>query len=308
VQGAGRGRAAPGGEARFEVLAHDEFGNRCRGPELHKKLPIQARLQGPDGAEVPVRVAPQDDGRFACAYTAPPAPGYYRLHLETGGHPLPRTPYSVHVSHEEVEPDSATLLEGSGGGAAPGRGAAPGAAAAPPPPALDQSRVWERIAAAAYASDGALAGWDSDEEGGARARQTPEDAYLAAHPGVPVVDALEDIWLVSKLQRERKSKEEEAKAARLGEMRARLEAAYGPGRPPEAAAVQAAVRALLEEERGGGAGGEARQAPGTPEAGEGVAAAARGAGGKGTGAAAGRPLPRGGRALAAAAAELDELA
>lgn len=42
---------------------------------------------------------------------------------------------------------------------------------------------------------------------------------LQANPGVPVVDNLEDIWRVTKLQRERKAKEEAIKKARLVKMR-----------------------------------------------------------------------------------------
>ena len=45
---------------------------------------------------------------------------------------------------------------------------------------------------------------------------------VQANPGVPVVDNLEDIWRVSKLQRERKAKEEAAKKARLVKMRVRI--------------------------------------------------------------------------------------
>ncbi len=38
---------------------------------------------------------------------------------------------------------------------------------------------------------------------------------------MPVVENLEDLWMVSKLQRERKAKEEAAKQRRLSQMRVR---------------------------------------------------------------------------------------
>ena len=44
---------------------------------------------------------------------------------------------------------------------------------------------------------------------------------MQAHPGVPVVDNLEDIWRVSKLQRERKAEAEAKKKAHLARMRVR---------------------------------------------------------------------------------------
>ena len=44
---------------------------------------------------------------------------------------------------------------------------------------------------------------------------------MQAHPGVPVVDNLEDIWRVSKLQRERKAEAEAKKKAHLARLRVR---------------------------------------------------------------------------------------
>ena len=100
VAGGGRAAADPGALARFEIQLRDEFGNRCRGPGLAGKLPLEARLEGPGGSgTVAVAVdGPGDDGRILCSYEAPRRPGYYRLHLESGGAPLPRTPYSVKVA------------------------------------------------------------------------------------------------------------------------------------------------------------------------------------------------------------------
>ncbi len=43
-------------------------------------------------------------------------------------------------------------------------------------------------------------------------------AVVQAHPGVPVVENLEDLWMVSKLQGERKARDADAKRARLARM------------------------------------------------------------------------------------------
>ena len=62
-----------------------------------------------------------------------------------------------------------------------------------PPPPRDAVAEWGRLAAALGASD-------DDEE------DTDDDASAeatAAKAGVPVVESLTDLWLVSKLQRER---------------------------------------------------------------------------------------------------------
>lgn len=252
---------------------------------------------------------------FSPSCFAAPEPGFWRLHISCSGQPLPRTPFSVHVA------DPAAKLEGpaAAGDAAAGDAAAaaaaegaadegaanPAAAAgtaagdvssvppAPPAPAsapiVDQSRVWEQIAAAAFAADGSMDGWDSDSERQA-AKQSKEVAYIKvrrwlvnaplsciqycmqhflqlllgasspvlapaccstvhrcmpghtvpaeeekrelaftppacyrrstpataqANPNVPVVENLEDLWMVSRLQNEKKRKEEQEKARRL---------------------------------------------------------------------------------------------
>lgn len=43
---------------------------------------------------------------------------------------------------------------------------------------------------------------------------------MQAHPDVPVVENLEDLWMVSKLQAERKEREAAAKRVRLAHMQA----------------------------------------------------------------------------------------
>ena len=137
-------------------------------------------------------------------------------------------------SREALGPDtpgspSPAATTSEGGEAAPA-GEAPSSPTPPlpPPPVVDQSRVWEQIAAAAFAADGSTAGWDSDDDGNGSGRRghkshqqqrggpdSSEQRYLAAHPGVPVVESLEDIWKVSRLQRERKQREERQRQKHL---------------------------------------------------------------------------------------------
>ena len=47
----------------------------------------------------------------------------------------------------------------------------------PPPPVRDEMRVWADIAAAAFAADGDMAGWDSDVEREAK-KETQEEKYI----------------------------------------------------------------------------------------------------------------------------------
>lgn len=51
---------------------------------------------------------------------------------------------------------------------------------------------------------------------------------LQAHPNVPVVENLEDLWMVSKLQRERKAKQKAAKERRLFQLQVRNVYFYEP--------------------------------------------------------------------------------
>lgn len=138
--------------------------------------------------------------------------------------------------------------------------------AAEPAP-LDLTNLWESRARLAYAADGDDAGWDSDGEAAASsATGAPEDAYIKAHPDVPVVENLEDIWQVSKLQAERKKKEEKAKTDRLRQLQERLGSEFGAAQPPKPEEVQAALQEILEAERsakqGCAAGAEGGKAAG----------------------------------------------
>lgn len=138
-----------------------------------------------------------------------PTPGFWRLHIECAGQALPGAPFSVLAADPaaaalEAPAQAAAAGEGQEGAAdpaaageapdsgaalheaAPSHGAAAAArtaaaAAAPAaPPVLDEMRVWERIAAAAFAeADGCMEGWDSDSE---QKQETKEEKYIRVRP------------------------------------------------------------------------------------------------------------------------------
>ena len=185
-------------------------GCRCRwfgdAAQLHQLLPLEASLSC-DSSELPVRLEATREGRFECTYT-PPSPGYWRLHIACRGQPLPRTPFSVHVADpaaaapaleagaapaaDSAQPQHDTHSAADGGssseadaGAALPSAATPAAATGPAPaaaplqgPVRDQMRVWEQIAAAAFAADGSTEGWDSDGEREGRKGGSGEDKYI----------------------------------------------------------------------------------------------------------------------------------
>ncbi|KAI3425374.1 hypothetical protein D9Q98_009138 [Chlorella vulgaris] len=272
VAGPGRSTAVAGQEARFCVEVQDGFGNRWSGDpaQLAAQLPLQASLcGGPNACELQLELKPTRDGVLECSYTAP-TPGYWRLHISCRGQPLPRTPFSVQVADPAAAAAAAcqapAVDEGAAGdgtclvpenGSEPSSdataaadqldkiAAAPSAVPLPGPPAVqDRMRAWEVIAAEAFAADGSMDGWDSDTERRKR-RARPEDNLAKTHPGVPVVENLEDLWLVSRLQNERKAKEEKAKTKKLQGMRSQLEKAFGAPQMPTHEEVTTAVKEIV---------------------------------------------------------------
>lgn len=246
VQGEGRSQARCGELTTFEILVFDEHGSRCDDshrlvsqPSWVEEMLVEATLEGGGGGgEVEVDIeALGSEGRLLCRYTAPKTPGLYRLHCSLKGKPLPGTPHSVSiVASDVVSTKSPTLCETSEESHDNGV-------------IHDSSSIWEAIAAAAYRADGDETGWDSDEEISRKAK-TAEDSYLESHPDVPVVENLEDLWLVSKLQRERKKKEEAEKAQRLGTLKSRLESEFGPGQPPPSVEeAKAVMQEILKSEK-----------------------------------------------------------
>lgn len=288
VQGQGRAHAVVNTVTQFEIVLFDQYGNQCLTPSPYNKksveIPLEAYVEGAGAGplnanKIPVEIIPynlsknsapagQEDALIGC-YTAPALPGYYRLHVEWDGKALPGTPYSVCVVEKERkiptngEPinenevgdenniDSKDEAEESnftiGGGGTP-ISAPPRNNSTKTPGIHDEMAAWERIAAAAYAVDGVTEGWDSEEDE-IKKKETSEDAYINSHPDVPVVENLEDLWLVSKLQKERKAKEEEQKRKKLDCVREKLQGEFGPGQVPTAEEAEMALKEILKEEK-----------------------------------------------------------
>lgn len=171
--GEGRGRAVTGRPARFSVLLHDAHGNRCGAGAPATGVPLETELTGPGPAPPAVRVAwDEAAGRYDCEYCLT-SPGLYRLHLASGGVPLPGAPFSVRcvVAGEDAEVEESRAGPGAQAQDCAGQGLESAAR-----PVQDLTTRWEEIARAAYLLDGDAAGWDSDGE--AAVQRTPEDEYI----------------------------------------------------------------------------------------------------------------------------------
>ncbi len=236
------------------------------------EIPLEAYLEGAGAGPMnanKIQVdfdfgANQDDALFCC-YVAPALPGYYRLHVEWDGKALPGTPYSVSVVATEADLGLRDIVSGSttkrtgsnvlsegeeeerlGDDAA--TTTTPATTFTKTPVIRDEMAAWERIAAAAYATDGVTEGWDSEDDE-IKKKTTSEETYINSHPDVPVVENLEDLWLVSKLQKERKAKEEDQKRKKLESVREKLEGEFGPGQVPTAEEAEVALKEILKEEK-----------------------------------------------------------
>ena len=125
------------------------------------------------------------------------------LEVTVGGRHVPGTPLAV-------------ALVGGGGGV--------GHAPTHPPVPADASRAWAARAAAALAELGEQEGEEADNatppllDPAGRPLDPATAAYSAAHPGVPVVEDLNDLWLVGRLQRERERKKQDAAALEPGDV------------------------------------------------------------------------------------------
>ncbi|DBB00652.1 TPA: hypothetical protein ACH3X3_002330 [Trebouxia sp. C0006] len=197
VVGPGRTHSTTGELAEFFIEGRDQFGNRCDG-DLPSQLPVTVKLSYKPFT-CAVSVIPTDDGRYSCMYT-PDRSGFYRLEVTSQGIHVYGSPFSVKVS----EPNDTVAGKGKAHKLQQSNAVEDVCR-----PLIDQVKAWEGIAAAVYAVDGSMDGWDDDN----KKPQSSEDKYLLAHPDVPVVDNLEDIWLVSKLQEERKAKQKEQERA-----------------------------------------------------------------------------------------------
>ena len=151
------------------VGARDAHGNTLPASAA---LPVVTGSVSVGGAVVPLLFGGESDidgkptGWLSAPLTLPPAPAAAVLDVRVAGRRAPGAPRS--------------LLIGEEGGGTGG------------PPPRDAVSEWGRLAAALGASDD-----EADTEDAAAAEAT------AAKAGVPVVESLTDLWLVSKLQRER---------------------------------------------------------------------------------------------------------
>ena len=238
-------------------------------------MPLETYLESSRGHKIPISMQMNGlDGRIMCSYDASMECGFYRLYVEWGGASLPGTPFSVSVvteeeynntqkikkpvgesttatdgmsDEEDIFDDEESSEKGAGTSGAKSGPAGKKKASANEPFVPDKMALWERIAAAAYAADGITEGWNSDEEERKKI-ETKEEVYMREHPNVPVVENLEDLWMVSKLQREKKAREEQEKEKTLQGMKEKLEGEFGPGEVPTAEEAEAALKEILEEE------------------------------------------------------------
>lgn len=248
AKGEGRRSAVVGKPSSFSVLLHDVAGNRCSGAAALKAVPLTAELEGPHGELVATVTIQFDeiDGSYLCCYTVS-EPGLHRLHLLSNDVHIPGSPFSLEATRD-TRLGAGDVESEVNGQITTSSSASPSTTQTHPTPApKDEYARWEARARRAYVADGDDAGWDSDGEG-KKEHRSGEDAYIRAHPDVPVVENLEDIWQVSKLQAERKKKEEKAKSERLKGLQERLGATFGAAEPPKPEEVQAALRQILRKE------------------------------------------------------------
>ncbi|CAG9460417.1 unnamed protein product [Pedinophyceae sp. YPF-701] len=184
---------ATGDCVQVDVLVRDRFGNDCAAVDaLHFARKLTWRLLDSSGKDVmpqidfdgtaaPTNALQNAEGDIRVVKSCrPPGPGMYRMHVAVeGGGELRGSPLSVQV-HGDNLADAA------------------GASSQPPP--VDVAALWARIAAVELA--GETESRDSSDE-----RETAEEAYIRQHPDVPVVADLQDMWLVSRYQAERKRAE-----------------------------------------------------------------------------------------------------
>ncbi len=183
----------PGETMEFEIHARDRFGNRCTS-DPDADGPLEVLLDGSGDA---VRVVRAGDGRMIVRIPIEEgAPnGMKVLRVLLGGRDIPGTPFSIEcgIGDDGMVPRTAMR------------------AAEGPEHGVERSK-WDAFV---FEDDD---GWDSGTDEG--------DGEAGEENKVPVVENLEDLWLVSKLQQERKAKEAQEKKSRVEAMRRTLEASF----------------------------------------------------------------------------------
>ena len=235
---------APGDTLEFDIHARDRFGNRCTSdPDVNG--PLEVLL---DGSADGIRVVRAGDGRMVARVVIEDR-GRHVLSVLLGGRDVPGTPFSI-----ECE-DGASSVRGSeeeeGGGDEGGdndkdeggtfsflsttkkKGKAIG---------VERSK-WD-----AFVFDEDDEQWDDDDDDD----ESHGDDDGGTAGSVPVVETLEDLWLVSKLQQERKAREAQEKKKRVEAMKRDLEARFGSVEVGEIEDERAAFHAFLGAMVGGG--------------------------------------------------------
>ncbi|CAL8470902.1 g10444 [Coccomyxa elongata] len=232
AKGLGLSRALAGTPATFTILAKDDLRNKrlCGGDVF------AVRLNGPDSIEG--RVIDNDDGTYTVNYTATVAGKYELAITDDAGEHVADSPYATRVLSGRPSVKHCAVTGDGRRSVVAGRPAhftveardqfgnrhaqltdascdevEPQADTKSSPkdefqPIEDQVKKWDFIAEREYQFDGNADGWDSD----VAEEETPEQKYIKAHPDVPVVENMEDLWKVSKLQRERKRRQEQIAA------------------------------------------------------------------------------------------------
>ena len=186
--------------AQSTLVLNDAYGNRCSGSVQITKVSVS--LTGQHGEDIRVETEGLEDGTFKLTYT-PTVMGYCRLYCYINDAALPDCPYSVKVVEAPAlmscssKPNEEPLVDQT--------------------PVVDTISLWEQIAAKEYQADGEEDGWDSEPE----EEETQEEKYAREHPDVPIVENLEDLWKVGKVQkaiRDAKRRQKEKEIANLTKM------------------------------------------------------------------------------------------
>lgn len=226
VSGCGLRRARVGRRAEIVVECLDRFYNRVQRPSaddddgdesvsISSVLGLRISATDVSGREMEtlddqgVRIEVDENTGNVIASYAPKRAGMYRLVVWSKDETMMgESPYALHVKNENENDDV-------------GNDDGVGFATSEEKP-NDLAREWEMIAKADYARDGDDFGWDS---GASDDEEETEDARAARKsPHVPVVTNYEDLYKVGRLQRRMKEKHAEEQAAKLADMRAKLEA------------------------------------------------------------------------------------
>jgi hypothetical protein len=220
--------ARPGDTMEFEIRARDRFGNMCTS-DPDADGPLEVLL---DGSGDCVKVVRAGDGRVVVRITieeeeedSPKDSKVLRLlRVLLGGRDVPGTPFSI-VCGNRAEGEAEDEAEGEAEDEAEDE--AEGEAARDHPEFPRQERIYagarrverSKWDAFVFEDDEDGDGWDSEPD-------ESRKGELSRGDKVPVVENLEDLWLVSKLQQERKAKEAQEKKSRVEAMRRTLEASF----------------------------------------------------------------------------------